>query len=297
MIRVHGYITIGILTILLLLSGVLYLSNPSITDGAENKTKNIAPQHTGKYVLVNLKAGTVELKDTENTLETMQIVSIGKPGNYYETIGGLFINDYKEPLHFSSIGHVYMPNSVHVFGNFFIHGIPYYPNGTKVSSTYSGGCIRLEDVDAKRVYDFVSKWTPIIITQGDEYDFEPSVTYTPTIENMDMTRLMVASISLEFLTQEDSITGPDGNKTTRLKLLSELLTEKNDAVSKVYARTIGEKNYVEYMNQRAKTLGLTNTYFSSINSPAHTTKEDSLRFVNYIDTYKLYLKPFYNPAQ
>lgn len=297
MTRTHGYITIGILTILLLLSGVLYLSSPSVTDGATNETVKEFPQHIGKYVLVNLNTGEVNLKDTEKVLETFKVVSIGKPGNYYETIGGYFISDYKEPLHFSSIGHVYMPYSVHVFGNFFIHAIPYYPDGTKVSSTYSGGCIRLEDADAKKVYDFVEKGTPIIITQGGEYDFRPSVNSSPTIENMDMTRLMSAIISLEFLTQENAISGPNGDDTTRLKLIPELLSNKNDSVSKVYAKILGEKNYVEYMNQRARTLGLTNTYFSSITSPTFTTKEDYHRFIEYIDTYKLYLKPFYNPTK
>jgi hypothetical protein len=258
-------------------------------DPFENST-TLNPARTGKYVVIHLDQMNLELKDGANTLKVIPLISQGKPGSYYETIGGEYIHDYKLKNHFSSIGHVYMPYSIHVFGNYFIHGIPYYPDGTKVSSTYSGGCIRLSDEDAKIVYDFVERGTPIIITRNGEESFAKGVQSSSLVEDMQMTRHMVAMISLEFLTQDNTITGPNGELTTRRTLLPKLINNGDDNISLLYAQALGQKTYVDYMNQKAKALGLANTVFISVEDPAMTTLEDSAKFTNYIDTYKTYLR-------
>ena len=48
-------------------------------------------------------------------------------------------------------------------GNYFIHGWPYYPDGTSVAKGYSGGCIRLSTEDAEELYGLVDIDMPIII--------------------------------------------------------------------------------------------------------------------------------------
>jgi hypothetical protein len=290
---ISGYITLWILIFTFVLSGAWYALAPTISE-AENTPQAViemeAPVRTGKYVVVYLNQMLLELHDGTTTIATMPLVSQGKPGRYYETIGGEYTNDYKVPLHFSSFGHVYMPYSVHIFGNFFIHGIPYYPNGTKVSSAYSGGCVRLSDADAKRVYDFVQKGTPIIITRGGENDFLPSATSTPIMESIEMTRLMVAMISLEFLAQDTTVADPDGtDTTTRLELLSRLLTG-DESVNALYVRQLGAQNYTMYMNKKAQSLGLTNTIFMDTTSAVSTTPEDYARFMEHVTTYKSYLQ-------
>jgi hypothetical protein len=58
---------------------------------------------------------------------------------------------------------VLMPYSLQFYEDFFVHGIPYYPNGVRVTSAFSGGCLRLEDVDAKVVYDFSKRGMMIIL--------------------------------------------------------------------------------------------------------------------------------------
>jgi hypothetical protein len=244
--------------------------------------------HAGKYVLIHLDRNNLELRDGDVTLATINLVTQGKPGSYYETIGGSYVSDYKELSHFSSIGHVFMPYSVHLFGNYFIHGIPYHADGTQVSSTYSGGCIRLANYDAKTVYDFVEKGMPIILTRGNEYDFAPTRPSTIKEENTEMTRLMAATISLDALTQENKIQDADGNVTTRKELLPQLLLG-DDSVSTVYASALGEKTFTKYMNDKALALGLTNTRFDGVTNPAVTSSEDEERFMNYITTYKSYL--------
>lgn len=266
------------------------MSPPVVTKGDTEVTTVSTPHpYEGKHIIVNLTEMTITLENGTTTIAIYPILSQGKPGSYYETIGGVYTNDYKTPLHFSSIGHVYMPYSVHVFGNYFIHGVPYYPNGTPVSSAYSGGCIRLTDNVAKIVYDYVDKGTLIIVTRDTELSFNPTMVSTSTLTSQSMTNLMVASISLEALTQDNEITGLEGEITTRRKILPSLLVDGNTAVATLYAQSIGEENFVELMNQKAEALGLTNTHFTDVTSPVTTTYEDQERFMTYITTYKKYL--------
>ncbi len=287
-------ITFVTIFLALFLSYAWAIIPPSVTEAEEaatDKTEDLEEKLTvGKSVLVNLETNQLFLYDGTTTVAVIQIVSQGRPGSYYETIGGTYTSDYKVPLHFSSFGYVYMPYSVHLFGNYFIHGIPYYPNGEKVSSSYSGGCIRLLDDDAKKVYNFISTTTPITITKGNYTEFTPTKVSEEKISSMSMTRLMTALISLELLKQDDEITDTDGiTITTRKELLYRLLKQDDDAVSVLYAGALGEKSYVAHMNKRAATLGLTNTVFTSVRTPAVTTEEEYGRFMNYIMTYKSFL--------
>jgi hypothetical protein len=290
--RLHGYISIGILLTVLLATGIWLSSRNTIpTPAIEQARATESPlSYTGDFVVVNLHTMTLELRSGTTTLETFPILSKGKPGSYYETIGGAYENDYKIKNHFSSIGHVYMPWSVHVFGNFFIHGIPYYPDGRKVSSTYSGGCVRLTDTDAKRLYDFVKVGTPIIITENNDTDFIPTATSTDTFSSMELTRLMVATVSLEVLTQDNAITDTDGETlTTRKKLLPRLLVDGDDDISRSFALSRGGTVFVDYMNKKAQALGMSNTLFTAVDTPAITSQEDQKRFMQYIIDYKTYL--------
>lgn len=266
-------------------------ATPPASLAPEAASSHNAPLYEGHFVVVNLRDMNIELRNGSATLEQMEILSIGKPGSYYETIGGAYENDYKIKKHLSSIGHVYMPWSIHVFGNFFIHGVPYYEDGTKVSSTYSGGCIRLSDEDAEKIYAFVEKGTPIVVTEGSEYDFAPTATSSNKITSMDMTRFMAGAVSLEVLTQDNQIYDrTSGTYTTRRKLLPRLLKEKDTSVIATLAEDRGEATFLMYMNLKAKSLGLTNTTFESTTAPAITTQEDEARFNAYISMYKTYLR-------
>jgi hypothetical protein len=291
--QTEKYIITGILVILLVASGVWYAFSPTVQSPpapAVIVTKENAPLYTENYVVVDLKDMQVELRNGTTTLRSFPVLSKGKPGSYYETIGGTYVNDYKIKTHYSTLGEVYMPWSTHVFGQFFIHGIPYYPNGTDVASTYSGGCIRLSNDDARQVYEFVDNETPIVVTEHSDRDFIPTATTTPTLESMDMTRFMVATVSLEVLTQDDRIKDTDNlSYTTRKTLLPRLIVDGDDSVSRRYAEARGEATFVEYMNKKAQALGLTNTSFTSVLAPASTTPEEQDRFMQYIAVYKTYL--------
>jgi hypothetical protein len=281
------------ITLLTVVASVFwFMSPPIITQGdtAVREEKIIEEYYEGKHVLVDLSSMTLTLNISTTTVAILPLLSKGKPGSYYETIGGIYVNDYKTPLHFSSIGRVYMPYSVHVFGNYFIHGIPYYPDGTPVSSTYSGGCIRLSNEDAKKVYAFIDKGTLIRIAKNVDDDFDATDTATPTMDSQVMTNYMVAVISLEALTQDNEIAGIQGEITTRRALLPLLIRDDDTRISLIYSRAVGKETYVNLMNQKASALGLTNTTFTDVTSPVATTYEDYMRFMTYISTYKSYIR-------
>ncbi len=292
---VRGSIFLILLIMIAVSTSVIYISATRVMSEEISKpnltVEEVSPIEVtpvGKSIVANLSDMTIELRDGTTTVAVLNIISKGKPGSYYETPGGVYENDYKEPIHFSSIGHVYMPWSVHIFGNFFVHGIPYYPDGTRVSSTYSGGCIRLADVDAKKVYEFIERGTPIIVTGTDSTAFSVSPSSSEEVESMDMTRYMAATISLEFLTQDDQIFW-NNIVTTRRKMLYDLLVLNDDTVSLNFATYYGKDLFIQRMNEKAKSIGLNNTVFKGVNVPAETTNEDYSRFVKYINEYKSYL--------
>lgn len=289
--KVHTIIFSLVFTLTITGSIFWFMIPPTIAKGEiPLLSREATPRYPHKHVIIQLNEMTLTLRDGTTTLAIYPLVTQGKPGSYYETIGGVYENDYKTPLHFSSIGHVYMPYSVHIFGNYFIHGIPYYPNKIPVSSAYSGGCIRLTNDNAKIVYDFIERGTPIIITRDTVESFNPTETSTSTFVSAEMTNFMVASISLEALTQDNEITGLANEATTRRKILPKLILEGNNNVAKLYTQSVGEDNFIALMNQKANILGLTNTHFTSVDSPVITTYEDYARFMNYITTYKSYLR-------
>lgn len=242
----------------------------------------------GRHILIELDKDIILVKNDDTILKKIKIVSQGKPGSYYETIGGNYISDFKEENHFSTLGHVYMPYSVHLFGNYFIHGIPYFPDGVKVSSTFSGGCIRVDDDDAKFIYNFISSSTPIIITRKDSDDFLPTVKKENKKTYKDMTRIMLAITSLEALPQDTEIIVNE-MIITRKDLLKRLLSNENFDISLLYKDKITDEDMLKLMNQKATSLNLSNTQFTSVTEPITTTEDDYYQFMYYVRTYKSFL--------
>lgn len=126
------------------------------------KTEFYVPEQ-GKAILVNLQEQKLFLFEEGEPVGKYEVASIGRAGSAWETPVGVYQVKLKEANHFSSIGRVWMPWSLHFYGNFFIHGWPYYPSGQPVASGFSGGCIRLSQEEARAVYDFAGVETPVII--------------------------------------------------------------------------------------------------------------------------------------
>lgn len=131
-----------------------------------NNTSVDALASEGKLIGADLANMKLYLYENGHAVKEFDILSKGKRGSRWETPTGLYEIQTKEEDHFSSIGEVHMPFSMQFFGNFFIHGWPYYPDGTQVPEGYSGGCIRLSTADAADVFTFADRGTPMFVWEG-----------------------------------------------------------------------------------------------------------------------------------
>ncbi|GIW66525.1 MAG: hypothetical protein KatS3mg095_0423 [Candidatus Parcubacteria bacterium] len=88
------------------------------------------------------------------------------PDKWYQTPTGYFRLGVKREKHISSLFPVRMDYAVQLYEDYFIHEIPYYLNGQIVSSTFSGGCIRLGSEEAKKFFS-LSKTGDLIVSYLD----------------------------------------------------------------------------------------------------------------------------------
>lgn len=120
------------------------------------------PPQSGKYIEVDIGKMTITAYDNKDPVLSYAVAGIGNPAASPTPIGQFKVLS-KEERHFSSLHKVWMPWSVNFYGPYFLHGIPYWPNGEKLNTRYSGGCVRLPEEADKAIYDFVEVGTPIIV--------------------------------------------------------------------------------------------------------------------------------------
>lgn len=113
------------------------------------------------YIDINLKEKVLTLFENGEAKELHKVVAIGPP--YFPTPKGTFSVLHKEEKHFASKEKVWMPWSMHIVGDVFIHGIPYYPNGKILKSKYSHGCIRVATEQQKELYQKVPLGTRVVV--------------------------------------------------------------------------------------------------------------------------------------
>lgn len=260
---------------------------------------------------------------------TIDILSKGKRGSRWETPTGLYKIETKAENHFSSIGEVYMPYSMQFFGNFFIHGWPYYPGGEPVSEGFSGGCIRLSTEDAAIVYEFVKRGTPIFVWEdGDATTTKMTVSNTPlprvsakafliadlhtgdvyaekNAESVypiaSVSKLLTALVANETIHFDRTLTvnGDDraqtdgtpgsilkGDTFTVGELLYPLLMESNNSAAYTLARYNGQENFVGWMNDKAKAIGMEKTHMtdpSGLSPENVSTASDLFKLMRYIE--------------
>jgi serine-type D-Ala-D-Ala endopeptidase (penicillin-binding protein 7) len=128
------------------------------------------------FVEVDLQRMTLTLYRGGEALRTFPVLSKGRDGSWWETPTGLYSVRAKSSNLYSTIGDVWMPWSVQFYGNFLIHGWPYYPGGAPVPQGYSGGCVRLSSEDAEVVFGFARPDMPILV-----FDRESEPAPLPTL--------------------------------------------------------------------------------------------------------------------
>ncbi len=116
---------------------------------------------TDREVIADLSLMKVTVLEGPAVIAEYPILSVGRPGTFWETPSGDYSIKTKEEKHLSSIGQTWMPYSMQFYGNFFIHGWPTYKDGSDVPKGYSGGCIRLSTNDARKLYSLATLGTHI----------------------------------------------------------------------------------------------------------------------------------------
>jgi hypothetical protein len=251
------------------------------------------------FVEADLTAMTVSVYRDGVLALTVPVKSKGKKGTWWETPSGLYKAQAKSGTHFSSFGQVYMPYSIPFQGNFFIHGWPYYADGTTVAEGYSGGCIRLADEHAKAVYELVEVGMPIMVheqdVQADDFVYNinaPTVHATAYLAvDLDtnfvlagtreaekvrmplLSPIMAGLVATEYMNIEHRImTGVDpvalrggsllpGESYRLYDLLFPLLIDASPDVAELLADRFGSKRFVSLMQDKARALGMEHTTF------------------------------------
>ena len=265
-----------------------------------NRTLNKLISQKATFINANLSSMEIQFYKDGAIADKATILSKGKPGSWWETPAGLYKVTEKVRSDFSSFAKVYSPWALVFQGNFLIHGWPYYPNGDPVPPGYSGGCIRLSTDDAKTLYGMVSLGTPVLVssnnfTTDNFYEQKQSPKISPRsflaadmksnfvfaeknpdekISIASLTKLMTALVAVEYINIENTIKiTPDmivktsvprlkiGKEYSLYDLLQPLLKESSNEAAIAISDFLGQKYFVQLMNQKAAAIGMTNTRF------------------------------------
>ena len=138
----------------------------------KNKNNHLKPKILEPRVWeINLSKNEIYFFENGKLKEAFPIAYQAPEGKWYQTPTGYFRVGIKKRVHISSISRVYMNYAVQMYEDFFIHEIPYYLNGERVSSDFTGGCIRLWPKIAKIFFEKV-KPGDLIISYKDLDDFQ-----------------------------------------------------------------------------------------------------------------------------
>jgi murein DD-endopeptidase MepM/ murein hydrolase activator NlpD len=151
---------------------VVFNNNFDINLKPKNKNQNLKPKIFEVRVWeINLSKNQIYFFENGKLKEIIPIAYQAPEGKWYQTPTGYFRVGVKKEKHISSIFPVYMNYAVQMYEDFFIHEIPYYLNGERVSSDFTGGCIRLWPKFAKEFFE-KSKPGDLIISYKDLDNFE-----------------------------------------------------------------------------------------------------------------------------
>lgn len=111
---------------------------------------------------INLSKNKIYFFENGKLKKIIPLAYQAPEGVWYQTPTGYFRVGVKKEKHISSIFPVYMNYAVQMYEDFFIHEIPYYLNGERVSSDFTGGCIRLGSRQAREFFRLAKKGDLII---------------------------------------------------------------------------------------------------------------------------------------
>jgi len=138
------------------------ITHPLILPDFSSKKEALITENQD-FIEINLAENKVSLFQKGKLKEVFEILAKGNPDIWGGTPAGLYYVLRKHKISYSNISNVYMPYSIHFYGKYYIHGEPYYGGGRKLNSSFSGGCVRLDNLSAKAVFNFAKKNMPVLV--------------------------------------------------------------------------------------------------------------------------------------
>ncbi|MBI2120034.1 MAG: L,D-transpeptidase [Parcubacteria group bacterium] len=293
-----------------------YGEQPSLSDpDFFKKTKDEFVAQKANFIEADLSQMKLRLYAEGVLAKEVPILTKGKEGSWWETPAGIYKIGSKEKNHFSSFGHVYQPWSMTFQGNFFIHGWPYYPDGSPVASTYSGGCIRLADEDAQSIFELANVGMPVLVFEkdfaSDEFSYRtrtPDVTanayFAADVKNNfvfleqsskdtsafgGFSQLLGSLVATDYINiekkiilTEEMVSGANetrliiGEEVTPYDLLYLGLVGTSTAPTHIFAKILGAKRFGVLFDDKARAVGMSHT------KDGATTPEDLFYLAKYI---------------
>lgn len=126
------------------------------------------------FLEIHLEQMKVRLYKKGSLEKEADILLKGDPQHWGGTAAGVYKIESGSPTGFSVVSDVYMPYSLKFYGKYFIHGEPYYRWGDKMISEASGGCLRLDNEDAKEIYEQTEINMPVLVIdrENDDYQYD-----------------------------------------------------------------------------------------------------------------------------
>lgn len=135
--------------------------------------ESFLPIPTGKMIRVNLY--TMSLKQYENgtLIDTKKILAKPVRGSIWEVPSGSYPISNSVDDYYSENMKAWIPYSLNLFGNYFIHGEPHDAKGRTLSLSYKNGGIRLTTNDAKDVFEWADVDTRVSVYSDSTLTPEP----------------------------------------------------------------------------------------------------------------------------
>ena len=251
---------------------------------------------TGKFIAADLSNTVLTLYQDSVAIPKYTILAKGKSGSPYAAPAGFYTVLAKESDHFNNVEQVDLPWSVRLYANYFIHGLPYYDDGSPVNSSYTGEGIRLSTDDAAKVYEFVDTGTNVFVYDPVTVHQPSLVLDTIPVPSVSAVAYLVADVDTGdvFLEQNagDSASIASTTKLMTALVANEMVPRDKKSTIAGLARIYNTAGFINWMNMKARALDMRSTYFSDAigtSTENVSTADDLFRLTTYLAHEKSFI--------
>ncbi len=198
------------------------------------------------FIEVHLEKMTTGLYEKGVLKEEYPILARGNDRYWGGSPAGLYKVEAKYSAAFSVSSRVYMPFSIHYYGKYYLHGIPYYPNGSKLISRFSGGCLRYEDKIAEMIFSFAKEGMPLIVIDSEGKEFEKFPQNPKPLPELSSSNYIVADLESGLVLAEKG-----SLKKMSIASISKMMT------AVVISENIGLNRSIEISDEMLEVYGYT----------------------------------------